>query len=207
MDEGGQIDFSRLNPSRIKPSDSIVFLESAGIHTGGLPFALAIADKCKKDGYLARVFGDNCFYGEALLRPVHSYVSVVAACLKAGIDIRFAINFAEMGWRKLMCAPQPLTYRVCVLPPAQPIFNYILEYGGISMRKAYQTFNMGAGFALFVAQGDEMKIVKLFQDEVEISGGWPFNVIYNAGYVEEGERRVVIKPRGIEFKGNRLAPR
>jgi phosphoribosylformylglycinamidine cyclo-ligase len=64
---------------------------------------------------------------------------------------------------------------------------------------AYGTFNMGAGFALFVDGG----AVDQALDAARAAG---FDLLH-AGTVEPGPRRVVINPLGIAFEGASLRVR
>ena len=58
------------------------------------------------------------------------------------------------GWRKLMRLDAPFVYRVEFVPPPQPVFETIIATAGLDQREAYGTFNMGVGFAAFVAEAD-----------------------------------------------------
>ncbi|MBI2037690.1 MAG: phosphoribosylformylglycinamidine cyclo-ligase [Candidatus Magasanikbacteria bacterium] len=188
-----------INPGRIKDGDVIVMFTSSGVHANGYTLARKIAKKLP-DGYLTQV-NMRQTYGEMLLDPTHIYVELIRSCQMTGIDIHYAVNVTGHGWRKLMRAEGNFTYVIDELPPnPSPIFRFIQQHGPVSDKEAYSTFNMGAGFAIYVAPEDVSKVLEAAQ-------GQPFQA-YVAGHIEaSSEKKVVISPLGIEFGGNTLAVR
>lgn len=191
-----------IMPDRIEENDAIMLFESSGIHANGLTLARRIADKLP-DGYLTKL-SDGRTYGEALLDPTHIYVKMVEACFNAGIDIRYAVNITGHGWRKLMRAPQPFAYIIDYLPKPLPIFDFLQEHGPVSDEEAYGNLNMGAGFALIIPSGQVTMLIKL----VDALNGPDRFKTWHAGYVEASkDKKVVIRPKSIEFAGDNLAVR
>ncbi|HVB20178.1 MAG TPA: AIR synthase-related protein [Candidatus Paceibacterota bacterium] len=187
-----------INPSNIEHGDAIVFIESSGIHANGLTLARKIADKLP-EGYLTKL-SDGRTYGETLLDPTRIYVRLVEKCLDRNIDIHYAVNITGHGWRKLMRATQPFAYVIEQLPRELLIFDFIQEHGPVDDQESYGNLNMGAGFALYVANVDA--------DEVtNIAKNLGLGALY-AGYIENSkEKKVVIKPKGLEYSGAMLGVR
>lgn len=186
-----------FNTAKIQDGDTIIILESSGIHANGLTLARRIADKLPK-GY-ETLLSDGRMYGEALLDPTHIYRKFVEQCIRRGGDIHYAINITGHGWRKLMRAPQLFSYVIDKLPTQLPIFDFIQEHGPVSDEEAYGNLNMGAGFALFVPKSKVNDILLQYSEE--------FNC-YVAGYIEKSSiKRVIIKPKGLEYKAETLAVR
>ncbi|HLP86593.1 MAG TPA: AIR synthase related protein [Candidatus Paceibacterota bacterium] len=180
----------------IKNGDAIIFLESSGIHANGLTLARKIADNLPK-GYETEL-SDGRMYGEALLDPTHIYVRFIEECINRDIWIHYAVNVTGHGWRKLMRAPQLFNYVIEKLPTQLPIFDFIQEHGPVSDEEAYGNLNMGAGFAMFVSPESVEKL-----SQIETNLKW-----FVAGYVEKSStKRVVILPKGLEFKAETLAVR
>lgn len=189
---------SRAIQPRIQNGDRIVFLFSSGVHANGLTLARDISGHVD-GGYAAKIDGTE-EYGAALLQPTRIYAPVVEACLDHEIPIHYAVNITGHGWRKLMRAPQSFAYVVEHLPPLQPVFNFIMERGPVSKREMYGTYNMGAGFALYVPEGAAEATVILAEEKGVSSMA--------VGYIESAkERRVVISPEGIEFEASTLQVR
>jgi phosphoribosylformylglycinamidine cyclo-ligase len=193
-----------IHPDRIQGGDSIILLESSGIHANGLTSARELAKKLP-NGYLTKL-PDGRTYGETLLDPTHIYCGFVERCLRAGIDIHYGVNITGHGWRKLMRAPQPFTYVIDRLPTRRAIFDFIQEHGPMSDEEAYGNLNMGAGFALFLPHS-EFNLLDQVLVEMRKSGDLPFQA-FDAGYIERSRvKRVVIKTKGLEFQGRTLAVR
>jgi len=159
-----------------------------------LTLAREIAAKLS-DGYMTKL-SDGRAYGEALLDPTRIYVSVVEDCQNHGVDIHYAVNVTGHGWRKFMRATQPFAYVVDTLPEQLPIFDFIQEHGPVDDKEAYGTFNMGAGFALYVPEADVDKVLEVEKDAII------------AGHIEKSDtKKVVIKPKGLEYLGSTLGVR
>ena len=186
-----------ITADKIQHGDAIVILESSGIHANGLTLARKIADKLP-EGYLTRL-SDGRTYGETLLDPTHIYVGIIDDCLSQGINIHYAVNITGHGWRKFMRATQAFAYVIEHLPKQLPIFDFLQEHGPVDDTEAYGNFNMGAGFALYVAEADVPAVI-------EIAKANDIGAFY-AGHIETGEKKVVIKPMNIEYLGATLGVR
>ena len=195
----------RLIAPNIQHGDAIVAFESSGIHANGLTLARTIADKLP-DGYLTKL-PDGRTYGETLLDPTHIYVAAVERCLDAGIDIHYAVNVTGHGWRKLMRATQPFAYIVEDLPWQPPIFAFIQEHGPVDDMEAFGNLNMGIGFAVYVPSE---QVGRVFQTLEPLQGNRKTNYFLAdiIGHIENSdEKKVVIKPKGLEYAGETLAVR
>jgi len=190
-----------IEAKNIQHGDMIIIIPSSGIHANGLTLAREIAAKLSSNkdhpelGYCA-LLGDGRTYGEALLDPTCIYVPVVEDCLNNGVHIHYAVNVTGHGWRKLMRATQPFAYVVETLPKQLPIFDFIQEHGPVDDREAYGNLNMGAGFVLYVPYADVEKVLEVEKGAVV------------AGHVEKSDtKKVVIKPKGLEYLGETLGVR
>ncbi len=190
-----------LSPEKIQNGDAIVIIESSGIHANGLTLARKIAENLP-EGYLTKL-SDGRTYGETLLDPTEIYVGLVEDCLDAGIDLHYAVNITGHGWRKLMRAQQSFTYIIDHLPKQLPVFDFIQQHGQVDDREAYGNFNMGAGFALYVHMSDLTALWRVLENYK-----YPhrYSAVF-AGHIEQGDKKVIIRPKGLEFAGDTLAVR
>lgn len=189
----------QLIQGNIKHGDAIIFLGSSGIHANGLTLARQIANQVPL-GYRA-ILSDKRHYGEALLDPTIIYVPLIEDCLNANIEIRYAIHITGHGWRKLMRLKEPFVYVIERIPEPQPVFYFIQENGPVSDEEMYATFNMGAGFALYVPE----KEVALILEIAKRHGIRAFL----AGHIEKRgeEKKVVILPKNLEYDQTTLVIR
>jgi phosphoribosylformylglycinamidine cyclo-ligase len=204
--EGGRIDLAAgctglVNPKErlslgeaLAPGDAVVLLASSGIHANGLSLARKLAERLPK-GYLTEV-APGLSFGEALLAPTNLYSPVTEALWKAGVRVHYAANVTGHGWRKLLRHPKALTYRMHTLPPVPPVLRFIADQAGHDPEEAYGTFNMGAGFALYVAAADAERTVAV----AKACGidAWV------AGAVEAGPKRLIVEPLGFTYGDDAL---
>ena len=182
---------------RLAAGDAIVLLASSGIHANGLTLARALADRLP--GGYATDIGTGATYGDALLAPTVLYPAVVRSVFEAGVDVHYLANVTGHGWRKLMRARRELRYVLHTVPPVPPLFRFMTEHAGLDASDAYATFNMGAGFALYVPESDAPRVL----DAARTHG----IAAWVAGRVEDGPREVVIEPLGVRYPGEALAVR
>jgi phosphoribosylformylglycinamidine cyclo-ligase len=183
---------------RLAPGDAIVLLASSGIHANGLSLARKVAEALPQ-GYATPIDAHGTTFGEALLAPTPIYAPVTEALAREGVPVHYAANVTGHGWRKLMRHPAAFTYRMHALPPVPPVLAFVQRQAGLSDAEAYGTFNMGAGFALYVPAADAARVVQVAHE-----AGHPAWV---AGRVEAGPKRVLIEPPGVAFDGDSLALR
>jgi phosphoribosylformylglycinamidine cyclo-ligase len=189
---------SRLSlGERLAPGDAIVLLASSGIHANGLSLARKLVERLPQ-GYLTEVSPGQC-YGDALLAPTTLYSPVTEALHHTGIALHYAANITGHGWRKLLRHPAALTYRIETLPPVPPVLDFIRHHAGLGDDEAYGTLNMGAGFALFVADHDADRVVEIAARQGVAA--------LKAGRVEAGPKQLLIGPLGLHFAGEALALR
>ena len=138
-------------------------------------------------------------FGEALLAPTVLYSPVTEALHKAGIRVHYAVNVTGHGWRKLMRHRADFTYRIDRMREVPTVLSFIQNEAGLDARGAYGTFNMGAGFAVFVAAADAERTAAVARKAGV--DAWV------AGRVEAGPKRLVIEPLDLEYAGGELGVR
>ncbi len=180
--------------------DAIVLLAASGIHANGLSLARQLAARLPQ-GYLTPLGGSAVpiSFGEALLEPTPLYSPITEAVFRAGVRPHYAANITGHGWRKLMRHRGDFVYRMHTVPDVPAVLKFIQSEAGMSDHDAYGTFNMGAGFALFVAAEDaERTAAAARKAGVD---AWV------AGKVEAGPKRLVIEPVGVQYEGDALGLR
>lgn len=195
----------RINPKSlritgdVRDGDAIILLASSGVHTNGLTLCRQLADRLPR-GYLTPIDGGRS-YGEALLDPSVIYVRYVAALQAAGIRPHYAAHITGHGWRKLMRLHEPFVYRMTMVPEVPVVFRFIMAAGPVDLREAYATFNMGAGFAVYVAPADVGRCLELARET-------GYEAWLGGTVLKQGTRKAVeIPPLGITFEGETLQVR
>lgn len=189
---------SRLvTEKNLQAGDAIILIESSGVHANGISLTRELA-KQLPDGYQTNL-PDGSVYGEVLLTPTYLYAELVRELFAGGIDIHYMSNITGHGWRKLMRSTREFTYKITTLRPVPPIFDFIADRSGNDQRDMYGTFNMGAGYAVYVPSEQAAKVVSVAQN-VGLQA-------WAAGSVETGPKQVIIDPLGITFSGDTLGVR
>lgn len=180
----------------VKDGDAIVCLASSGVQTNGLTLCRALADRLPR-GYLTPL-ADGRSYGAALLDASVIYVRFVEACQKAGLPLHYAVHMTGHGWRKLMRLEAPFVYHVSQVGTPQAVFAAIAQAAQLDAREMYGTFNMGCGFAVYVAPADAPRCL-------EIARATGYTAWLGGQVRAEGTRKaVVLEPLAVTYEADTL---
>ncbi len=169
---------------KLKKGDRIILLESSGIHTNGITLIRKIFKK------------DLPILESAIRNKTIIYTPFINELLKQKIDIHYASHITGHGWRKIMRSKKNFTYQIDKIPKPQPVFSAIQQKTKMTIKQMYGDYNMGVGFALFVPQKAVTQVLKIAQK---------FNLkALDAGFIQQGDRKVVIKPLEITYQGLEL---
>jgi phosphoribosylformylglycinamidine cyclo-ligase len=178
----------------LSPGDRIVFLNSSGLHANGASLARRVIDELPEAATTKLPSGTAL--GEALLEPTANYVPVVRALLEQRVPVTYLSAITGHGLRKVMRPQRELRYRVSALPEVPEVLQFLASHLGLSDHDAYGTFNMGAGFAVYVRP-------EAAADTIAVAAAHGFTAI-DAGVVEEGSRSVVVEPIGATYADEEL---
>ena len=67
------------------------------------------------------------------------------------MHLNYVAHVTGHGWRKLMRLEEAFVYEITEPRSIPSLFKFMMEAGPINLREAYATFNMGVGFAAYVA--------------------------------------------------------
>jgi phosphoribosylformylglycinamidine cyclo-ligase len=186
-----------ITDKKLKEGDRILMLKSSGVNANGISLTRAIAKKLPK-GY-ASLLPSGKTYGEVLLTKTNIYAKFINDLLDAGVNIHYISNITGHGMRKVMRARHDYSYVFEKIIEPQEIFPFIQKHAGLTDYEMYDTYNMGMDYAVFLPEIDMAKA-----QDIAVKNGFES---LDAGYVEKGERQVVIKPKNIVFKGESLKVR
>jgi len=183
----------------VTSGDSIIFLASSGVQTNGLTLCRKIAESLPKR-YESDI-GGGVTLGEALLAPSTLYVAFVAECQRRGVRLNYAAHVTGHGWRKLMRLEEPFVYEITAPRQHPALFAFLMKAGPVAPREAYATFNMGIGFAVYVAPGAAAAAL----EAAKASGydAWVAGTVRKDG----GRKAVSIPSLGLVFEGDTLQVR
>ncbi|MCQ2085953.1 MAG: phosphoribosylformylglycinamidine cyclo-ligase [archaeon] len=147
-----------ITGSKCSKGDLIVSLKSSGIHSNGLTLARKVFESA---GYklTEKISGLSKSIGEELLIPTEIYVKQILDILKK-YTVHGLVDITGGGLRNILRMNPRCRYNINDPIKPNPIFKKIQEIGNISMKEAYQTFNMGMGFDIIAPEEDAESIVK-----------------------------------------------
>ena len=174
-----------IDGSTIKEGDVIIGLPSTGVHSNGFSLVRKLVEVAgvKLDQY-DESLGET--YGEALLKPTKLYVKAVKAAKEAGTLKGIAHitggGFIENIPRTL---PEGVSAKMNLKAIQKPaIYDFLEKTSGLGVEELYNTFNMGIGMILVVAENEAAKIVEALH-----AAGEPASMV---GEIVKGDKGVIL---------------
>ena len=187
----------------VVPGDVVIGLPSGGIHSNGLTLARRIlVGERGIDGYRACPAElDGASVGDELLQPTRIYVAEVMALLDAGVAVKALAHITGDGLLNLLrIAAVDVGFVLDALPEPQPLFDLLAREGGIAPAEMYQTFNMGIGFCIVVAEAEAGRALEILR------GVDPAAAPIGRA-VRDPERKMVLPGPGLVGSGKTFAAR
>ena len=149
----GIVPLDRIITGReLAPGDSVIGIESSGIHSNGLTLARkAFFKRAPPLTYDHRLPKTDVALGEELLRPTAIYAREVIEIIARVPDVKALIHITSDGLLNLCRVDRPgIGFRLNQLPPVPEIFELIQQYGSVSTAEMFEVYNMGVGFCVIV---------------------------------------------------------
>ncbi len=168
----------------VVPGDVIVGLSSSGIHSNGLTLARKILE-AEHIGYSDRLTGLHGSVGEELLEPTRIYVKDVMP-LVGEVELHGMVNITGGGLRNFLRLKEGVRFVIEDPLPQNRIFTLLSQLGKLEVREAYQTFNMGMGFAIICPEDAAEDIIGKVEGAKVV------------GRIDAGSG-ALLEPHGIEY--------
>jgi phosphoribosylformylglycinamidine cyclo-ligase len=166
-----------VDGAAVGDGDPVIGLPSSGVHSNGFTLARkALTDIPLDDERLGAPLG------EVLLAPTEIYVRPILELLRSEVEVRGLAHITSGGLDNLLRLRNECGYAIDDPLPVPPVFELIQERGDVSDEEMHEVFNMGCGFCVVVAAGDEDAALEL------LCGHYPD--AKTIGRAIEGERQV-----------------
>ncbi len=176
-----------INNKEMEEGDVIIALASSGVHSNGFSLVRKVFDVENADikSPVAELNGKSI--GETLLTPTKIYVKSVLKLLEE-VKVKGISHITGGGFYENI--PRAIPNGLCAKVKKSsvkilPIFKLLQEKGGIDERDMFNTFNMGVGMSIVVAEKDVQKALKILTDCGEDA--------YVIGSIIKGEDKIVIE--------------
>ena len=183
----GIVDKSKIiDNSKMRPGDVVIALPSSGVHSNGFSLIRKVFDveNADLDAPVEKLGGKSL--GETLLTPTVIYVKPVLALMKEvavkGVSHITGGGFYENIPRSIPDGLGAKIDRASV--KVLPIFELIAEKGGITERDMFNTYNMGVGMSVVVAEADAEKALRILKENGVDA--------YRIGVIEQSEEKIRI---------------
>ncbi|MFX0162263.1 MAG: phosphoribosylformylglycinamidine cyclo-ligase [Candidatus Hodarchaeota archaeon] len=146
---------------KIQVGDTIIGLESSGIHSNGLSLARKVFFDIAKLKIHDEV-EEGFIVGEELLKPTKIYVPEVMEVIKK-TTVHGLVNITGGSFTKLKRVKKTtsLGFELDNMPDLQSIFKAIQRLGNVKTQEMYKTFNQGIGFCIICPKEESETIIKI----------------------------------------------
>jgi phosphoribosylformylglycinamidine cyclo-ligase len=175
----------------IRPGDRLIGVPSSGVHANGLTLVRRLLKERSVDLLRPRPGGPRPI-GEEILTPTRIYSPVGDALA----DLPATHGLAHLsggGVRNLVRLHPKARFVLDRWPEVPGLFRWIQQLGGLSDEEMFQTFNMGIGFVLVVANS------RLAETRRRLARADAADAV-EIGHVERGTG-VTVPPYGLSFEG------
>ena len=176
-----------IDSKKMCEGDAIIALASSGVHSNGFSLIRKIFDVENKNiaEPISELSGKSI--GETLLTPTKIYVKSVLT-LNNEIEIKGISHITGGGFYENI--PRSIPDGFCAKSDRRsirvlPIFELIAKEGNISEREMFNTFNMGVGMSIVVADSDKEKALKILKQNGEDA--------YIIGEIVKSDDKIIIE--------------
>lgn len=176
-----------IDGSRIAAGDVLIGLASSGIHSNGFSLVRKVfpMERRNLDRYRDEI---GTTLGEALLVPTKIYVRALREIRQHGVRIHGCAHITGGGFYENIPRMLPAGVRAVVEKNSYempPIFGLLQKEGNIEEQMMYNTYNMGIGMVMAVAEEDADTVLSAAKEAGEQA--------YRIGRIENGEKGVDIR--------------
>jgi phosphoribosylformylglycinamidine cyclo-ligase len=151
-----------IDGSAIAPGDSILGVQSSGLHSNGYTLARKVFRRHPLNKHVEEL---GCTLGESLIAPTSIYVKSTLKVLRSS-EVHGIAHITGGSFTKLrrLTGERRLSFSI-QLPPPPPLFRLLQKVGHISDREMYSTFNMGVGLCLCLPERELGRVGGIYEKE------------------------------------------
>ncbi len=166
----GVVDKSKiLDNTKMQEGDVIIAIPSSGVHSNGFSLVRKVFDIENADLTSPREELDGKSLGDILLTPTKIYVKPLLALIDK-VTVKGVSHITGGGFYENIPRSIPDGFGAEIVKEkvkVLPIFKLIMKEGGISERDMFNTFNMGVGMSVVVAEKDVDVALQILKENGE----------------------------------------
>ncbi len=172
----------------LKPGDVLIGMASSGIHSNGYSLVRSVFSMSAETlNHSYECLESDLTLGEILLTPTKIYVKALRSVKEAGVKIKACSHITGGGFYENI--PRMLNEKTHAFIAKNsfavpPIFQMLAREGKIEEHAMFNTYNMGVGMIMAVAEEDVEKTVQAVQAAGEIP--------YIMGEIKKGEKGITL---------------
>ena len=155
----GVVDYEKIiDGQHIKPTDSIIGIESSGPHSNGYSLIRKIIEV---NSINLQDKLDDRTLGEAIIQPTTIYAKAINH-LQETYDIHGMAHITGGGFKEniVRILPENINAEIDLNAWQQPeVFNWIQTVGNVDHEEMLRTFNCGIGYVLVVNNSDSRRVI------------------------------------------------
>ena len=155
----GVVDYEKIiDGQHIKPTDSIIGIESSGPHSNGYSLIRKIIEV---NSINLQDKLDDRTLGEAIIQPTTIYAKAINH-LQETYDIHGMAHITGGGFKEnvVRILPDNINAEIDLNAWQQPeVFNWIQTVGNVDHEEMLRTFNCGIGYVLVVNNSDSKRVI------------------------------------------------
>lgn len=177
-----------ITGKELKPGDVLVGMASSGIHSNGYSLVRSVFSMSAETlNHSYECLESDLTLGEILLTPTKIYVKALRSVKEAGVKIKACSHITGGGFYENI--PRMLNEKTHAFIAKNsfavpPIFQMLAREGKIEEHAMFNTYNMGVGMIMAVAEEDVEKTVQA----VQAAGETP----YIMGEIKKGEKGITL---------------
>ena len=180
-----------IDGQTVAAGDTLLGLCSTGLHTNGYSLARRIIAGLDLTAHRPALGGS---LADALLRPHCTYLAEVDALRAAGVTIRALAHITGGGLPENLPRVLPAGLRARIdtqvfKADAPPIFDWLVEAGGVARAESFRAFNMGVGMVVVVPSDQAAAALEALSAS-SLATAWSIGSIEAAPGIEKGSAQV-----------------
>jgi phosphoribosylformylglycinamidine cyclo-ligase len=196
----GRVDLDKIViGADIEEGDTVVGIESSGIHSNGLSLARHAFFELHQYKFGHKFEQLKHPLVVELLEPTFIYVKEIMDVLHKLRGVKALVHITSDGLLNLTRVAADVGYVIDALPPVPPIFSLVQRHSHVDDAEMFRVYNMGIGFCVVVKADEADQVLSILKSHGRTA--------HKIGYaVPDREKRVLLRKQRLIGRGGQFYP-